>query len=142
MNIFAPLCAMVLVTFLVWSWMYYTRLTTIFRSGKVQDVLADDDKTAVILKDVMNPSDNFENLFETPVLFYVAVFAILQAGIVDRPFVDAAWVYVALRALHSLVHSTYNKVIHRFTAYFLSSLVLWAMWIRIAAKVCCPHSSV
>jgi hypothetical protein len=37
--------------------------------------------------------------------------------------------------LHSLVHCTYNRVIHRFTAYLASSLVLMLMWIRLALYV-------
>jgi len=39
------------------------------------------------------------------------------------------------RVLHSLIHCTYNKIVHRFNAYLASSLVLWAMWIRIAIQL-------
>ena len=39
---------------------------------------------------------------------------------------------VLVRAVHSLVHCSYNKVMHRFAAYVAGALVLWAMWARLA----------
>ena len=39
---------------------------------------------------------------------------------------------VAFRAIHSLVHCTYNRVMHRFSAYLVAALALWAMWVRLA----------
>jgi hypothetical protein len=40
-----------------------------------------------------------------------------------------AWVYVALRVIHSLIHITYNNVLHRLSAYALSNFVLMAFWV-------------
>jgi hypothetical protein len=42
--------------------------------------------------------------------------------------VSLAWGYVLLRAVHSLVHTTYNRVMHRFLAYSVSTLFVFAMW--------------
>jgi hypothetical protein len=39
-----------------------------------------------------------------------------------------AWGFVALRVLHSCIHCTYNKVIHRFYAYLAGGMVLWTLW--------------
>jgi hypothetical protein len=36
--------------------------------------------------------------------------------------VAMAWTYVGLRAVHSLVHLTYNKVFHRLTLFALSNV--------------------
>ena len=41
-----------------------------------------------------------------------------------------AWTYVGLRALHSLIHLTYNNVIHRLLTFGISNFVLAAVWIR------------
>ena len=40
------------------------------------------------------------------------------------------WVklYAELRALHSLIHVTCNRVVHRFAAYAASTLLLFGMW--------------
>jgi hypothetical protein len=53
----------------------------------------------------------------------------------DEMLVRLAWIFVGLRALHSAIHCTYNRTLHRFGAYLASSLVLIAMWIRVAAYV-------
>jgi hypothetical protein len=139
--ILAPMCGMVFLTLLVWLWMYYTRLTTIARSGKDPQILADEARATALLKDVVNPSDNFENLFEMPVLFYVAVLTIFVSGMSDEIFVKMAWGYVILRALHSLIHCSYNRIVHRFAAYAVSSLVVWGMWVRIAMRICGSHGA-
>ena len=40
-----------------------------------------------------------------------------------------AWAYVALRAIHSVIHLSYNKVTHRLLAYATSNVVLAAFWV-------------
>jgi hypothetical protein len=32
--------------------------------------------------------------------------------------VGGAWIYVVLRGIHSLIHATYNRVLHRFAVQF------------------------
>lgn len=36
---------------------------------------------------------------------------------------------VALRAAHSLIHVTYNRVLHRFVAWMLGAAWLFGMWV-------------
>jgi hypothetical protein len=43
-----------------------------------------------------------------------------------------AWIFVALRAVHSAIHLTYNSVVHRFTVYAISTAVVFAMWMLLA----------
>ena len=81
--------------------------------------------------DVRIPNRNFMNLLEAPVLFYVACLTVYVVGKVDVWSVGLAWAYVLLRIAHSLVHLTYNNVIHRMRVYAASILVLLALWIRI-----------
>ena len=80
---------------------------------------------------VANPSDNLKNLFEMPVLFYTAVLTLYMTRTADPLFVIMAWTFVALRFLHSGIHVTYNRVVHRFAAYFVGSLLLWCIWARL-----------
>jgi hypothetical protein len=51
---------------------------------------------------------------------------------VNEFYLDAAWIFVAFRALHSLVHCTVNIVMLRFWLYAISTLALWAMVGRAA----------
>jgi len=81
--------------------------------------------------DVRMPNRHLANLLETPVLFYIACLTVYVIGKVDAWSVGLAWLYVATRIGHSLVHLTYNNVMHRFRVYAASIFVLLAMWIRI-----------
>jgi hypothetical protein len=71
------------------------------------------------------------NLLEIPLLFYVACITLYVTRHVDAPAVWLAWAYVALRAVHSLVHLTYNNVIHRLVVFALSNVILLALWVRL-----------
>jgi hypothetical protein len=80
-------------------------------------------------------ADNFRNLFETPVLFYVVCILAIVVGIASKAFVALAWIYVALRCAHSVIHCTYNHVRHRFYAFGASLAVLVAMWVTLAVAI-------
>ncbi len=134
-SILQPLCAQVLLTFSVWIWMFALRLPAIQRSGKGAQALANEDQARAILAGTENPSDNFENLFEMPILFYVGMLVLLTTGMADSLDLKLAWGFVALRAIHSFIHCAYNNVGHRFVAYALSCFVLFAIWIRIGMIV-------
>ncbi len=130
-----PLLALVFLTFLVWVYMYVTRLGEI--KSKSIDPQSLDTRVhgQALLTDSPAQADNLKNLFELPVLFYVAVLLALVLMIQDQLLVQLAWGYVALRYVHSLVHCTYNRVMHRFIAYATSCLVLMFMWARLAGYI-------
>ena len=130
-----PLLALVFLTFLVWVYMYVTRLSEIKRKSIDPQTLDTRAQGQALLTDSPAQADNLKNLFELPVLFYVAVLLALVLMIQDKFLVQLAWGYVALRYVHSLVHCTYNRVMHRFTAYVASCLVLMLIWARLAAYV-------
>jgi hypothetical protein len=56
-------------------------------------------------------------------------------GAVDAAAIALAWAYVAARALHSLIHLTYNNVFHRLAAFAASAVVLLVIWIRLVLVV-------
>lgn len=74
---------------------------------------------------------NYMNLLELPMLFYVGSLMILVTGQTDKTYLWLAWAYVALRLVHSAIHLTYNRVLHRLFAFAASNAVLVIMWIRI-----------
>jgi len=130
-----PALAMVGLTCLVWLYMYFKRLSFIrAHSIDPQDV-ATRALGAKSLAEVSAPSDNLMNLFEMPVLFYFLIALLLITGTASAGFVTASWTYVALRALHSFIHCTYNRVLQRFAVYVASSILLWGMWAAFALKV-------
>jgi hypothetical protein len=56
-------------------------------------------------------------------------------GAADAPNVALAWIYVALRVIHSLIQATVNIIQARFGVFMLGSLVLLVLTIRAALVV-------
>lgn len=83
---------------------------------------------------------HFSNLFEMPVLFYVGVLMTYVTHQVNAWLVGCAWLYVALRTLHSYVHLTTNNVIVRLSVYLASAFVL-AVLVDEPADPAVPGSS-
>jgi hypothetical protein len=132
-SIFGPFFAIVLLTFAVWIYMYVRRIRFITSLKISPKDLAIPGKLAQISPpEVSNPSDNFKNLFEIPVLFYALVLYFYATKQVDVWYVNAAWIFVAFRLLHSIVHCTFNLIMLRFYLYLFSSLVVWFMAMRAA----------
>lgn len=126
--IFAPMGAMALLTFVVLGFIPARR----FRAAFAGRVTADDFKfgeSAAVPGDVSIPNRNYMNLLELPTLFYVAGLMYYVAGRLDQTALVVAWVYVALRAVHSAIHLSYNNVRHRLVAFALSNFVLLAFWV-------------
>ena len=127
-DILQPFAAMMLLTIVVWIYMYARRLSYMFSHGiDAQQVHSPETMAALIPETVARPANNLKNLFEMPVLFYAVCLAIYQMSAVDALYVQLAWAFVAARTLHSLVHCTFNHVMTRFTFYLLSCLALFAM---------------
>lgn len=132
--IWLPVCAMALLTALVWVKLYADRLLEMRAKGIAPQQLASVRAAAGQLENTA-AADNFRNLFEVPVLFYALCIAIAVTGGSTRALVAAAWAYVALRALHSLIHVSYNRVVHRFLVYVASTLLLFGMWVAFFMRL-------
>jgi hypothetical protein len=126
--ILAPFLAMMLLTALVWVYMYSRRLSFI-KANRIQPQdLATPEMAAKLLPEAVTlPANNVRNLLELPVLFYALCLYLYVTGSVDGVHVASAWMFVALRAAHSAVHCTANIVVLRFASYFAAALVLWFM---------------
>jgi len=126
--IFIPMAAMALLTFVVLGFIPAKR----FRAVSAGRATPDDFKfgeSAAVPGDVSIPNRNYMNLLELPMLFYVAGLMYYVAGRLDQTALIVAWVYVALRVIHSAIHLSYNNVLHRLTPFALSNFVLMAFWV-------------
>ena len=132
--IFWPLVVQAGLVGLVWLRMYQRRFAEMRRRRIDPQSLSTSGAAGEYLDDVA-AADNFRNLFEVPVLFFAVCLALAVAGGVDAAQLALAWVYVALRVVHSLVHVTYNRVTHRFLAHALSTLCVLAMWVLFAVSL-------
>lgn len=137
MLILQPVAVMMLLTLAVWLRLYFTRIPAM-RELRVhpQKLATRAQKSNVDLgTSETRASDNFLNLFELPVLFYALCIALYVTGMIDFVHLGLAWIFVILRIAHSIIHLTYNKVLHRFLVYALGGAALFAMVIRFAIGV-------
>ena len=132
--IFYPVAALALLTLSVLLLIPYQR----FKAAFAKKVTPHDFKygeSTNVPPEVSIPNRNMMNLLELPLLFYVACLTLFVTHTVDVVALNLAWVYFALRAGHSFVHLTYNKVMHRLAFFALSSFVLTAIWLRIVLSL-------
>lgn len=126
-----PLLAQVALTFIMMLIMYRKRVNEM----KEKRIHPQRTKTRSIahglLTDSESAADNYSNLFESPVLFYTAILLTLILMVQDSILVSLAWIYVASRYVHSFIHVTYNRVMHRFSVFVFSSFILLAFWFRL-----------
>jgi len=129
--IFGPFFAMLLLVFVVWVYMYIRRIAFIRAGSLTQEQMITPGMFAQLSPPaVNNPSENFKNLFEIPVLFYALALYLFATSQVDGAYLTAAWIFVAFRALHSLVHCTVNVVMLRFYLYLVATVAVWFIAFR------------
>lgn len=133
--IFLPSVTLVFLCYAVLLFLFLSRVAGMKKHRAGLRELADPKREAEIFFDARNPSDNFENLFEMPVLFFAAGLVIYVLGRVDMTYLVGAWLYVALRVCHSYVHCTSNRVKYRLRFFAASAAVLLWIWVRIGLQI-------
>ena len=131
-SLVQPLLALMLLTLLVWLVMYVRRIGYMRANRISAQQLSTPDKRSLLSEPVNRPSNNLINLFEMPVLFYALCLLLMASNQVDALYVQLAWAFVGLRALHSLIQCSYNKVMHRFIVYSVSTSLVWVLWAVLA----------
>lgn len=130
--IFLPALAMAALTCLVWLRMLYVRIGQM-RRERIHPQSVATSAQAIAKLTESRAADNFRNLLELPTLFYLALAVAALNGMHDAATLALAWLFVALRIVHSAIQCSYNKVMHRFYAYAAGGAALWALWARIGA---------
>jgi hypothetical protein len=131
-TILTPILALVGWTLFMWIWMYATRLPAMSKAGIEPQAAAHKGALDGLPSSVRGIGDNYNHLHEQPTVFYALVIYSHLAGTGDALMIQLAWGYVGIRILHSLVQSTINKVMIRFSLFCLSSIVLIIMAVRSA----------
>ena len=125
--IFLPAVVMVLLTAVVTFRMFFERV----RQVKAEKIpfrdIPSGSQMAARFSDT-RAADNYRNLFEAPVLFYLALVVAFASMQVTAVTLGLAWAYVALRIVHSYIHCGYNRVSHRLYVFMATNVVLWIFW--------------
>ena len=133
--ILAPVFVQVLIVYIVLALMVRARA----QSMRTTRTRMDDPKLALGKTEwsaaATQTADNFRNQFEMPVLFFAVVAFAMLTRSADLIFVVLSWAFVAVRAAHMLVQTTFNTVTIRMPVFALSAAILAALWIKLALHI-------
>ena len=102
-------------------------------AGQRGELILDDFKfgeSPAVPAQVSIQNRNYMNLLEFPMLAHIACLTAYVASDVTAVMVHTAWTFVALRLVHSAIHLTYNRVVHRALVFGASNFVLVALWVQ------------
>ena len=134
-GLLAPVLALVAWTFVLWFWMYATRIPAMQKAQVDVAELSRTGAPLILPPEVARVADNYNHLHEQPTLFYAVALAAQLAGVTDGVSVRLAWAYVMLRVVHSLIQATRNVIPLRFAVFAAGSLVLLALLVRTALRL-------
>ena len=134
-QMLAPAAVLVAWSIVMLFWMAFTRLPAMAKGGGLKGAKPGgrgQDLEGVIPDRINWKAHNYAHLMEQPTLFYAAVviIAIMGPGALDPVF---AWIYVAIRIVHSIWQATVNVVSVRFLLFLLSTLALICLAWRAVA---------
>ena len=134
--ILEPVTALILLSCVMWIWMYITRLPAVRNAGMALDPdLPKGVQMSELPAKVRWKADNYNHLLEQPTLFYATAFTLALLGAGEGINLSLAWAYVGLRVVHSLHQALWNKIEIRFLIFSLSSFVLFALVFRTALTI-------
>ena len=125
-----PVLALITWTFVMWVWMYATRIPAIQKAQIDPEELSRTGGQLDLPPEVSRVADNYNHLHEQPTIFYALVLAAALLGAVDSLQIMLAWTYVAVRVAHSLLQATKNPIMIRFITFSVGSVVLFVLLVR------------
>lgn len=128
--ILAPMLALILWTFVIWVWMYATRIPAMQAAGLDPAKIKRKGDLDVLPVSAQQVADNYNHLHEQPVLFYALVTWCVLGGAADATNVALAWAYVGVRVVHSLIQCTFNFIPVRFGVFTIGTFVLVGIAVR------------
>ena len=129
-----PMFALVLLTFAVLVILFRARVAAV-RAGQLPVAYFRLYQGGEEPESTKKPARHLANLFETPVLFYVVCLAAMVTHADSLPMRLLAWAYVAARGVHAFVHIRGNRLSKRMWAYFVSLILLLALWITLVTAI-------
>jgi hypothetical protein len=122
-----PVAVLAAWTFVIFFWMYATRIPAMIRAGIDLKTLRGGTGASLDQKlppEIQWKAHNYNHLLEQPTIFYAVVLLLIVTGCESRIAVQLAWGYVGLRIAHSLLQSTLNITRIRFILFVAASLCL------------------
>lgn len=129
-GMIAPVVALIAWSLIMLIWLYATRIPAMSKA-KLKPGQAT--KAEMEKLSSANVANNYNHLMEQPTLFYAVCFALQFLGQGEHPInIGLAWLYVAIRVVHSLVQATVNIIVLRFLIFVTGSVVLIMLTVHAA----------
>ena len=131
-QMLAPAAVLVAWTLIMLLWTAGTRLPALSKVGGLKNAKPGgrgQDLEGVIDDRINWKSHNYSHLVEQPTLFYAVSLIIALLG-PNPTMVLVAWIYVAIRIVHSIWQATVNVVSVRFLLFALSTIALVILAVR------------
>ncbi len=128
LSLVYPVLAQVLLTFIVYIRLGQVRYRALRRRAVGPDAVLSDQAWPDYARKVSN---NLRNQFESPVLFYVLCGVATFVAATHVLMAALAWVYVIVRFVHFVIHTTTNHYPHRAFVFSISLAILVVMWVLI-----------
>lgn len=125
---FYPMFAMVMLTMIIAGRLLFLRVTAV-RSGQVHPRIFKLNQSKDIPDRLLQTANNFSNLFEVPIFFYLACLLCIIWQYDSLVMQGLAWLFVTSRVAHSWIHINQNKIIPRLIAFLTSVICVLVMWI-------------
>lgn len=125
--------AQVVLTLGILVWMGMERVPRVARGEiAVDDIAVERDAYPLRARLLSN---NFDNQFQLPVLFYIGSLLALWSGGTGWIELVLAWLFVVLRYIHAAVHVGTNRVYRRFAIYTAGLVVLGLLWLWLVLRL-------
>lgn len=129
-----PMFAMILLTFVYAGFTAYGRVKAA-KSGEVNFRYFNTMSGYEVPEHLQVATRHFNNLLETPPLFYIAGALIIAMGLESSVTLFIAWMYVLCRLVHTYIHNTYNFPLHRMFAFAGSLICILALWFYLVVAL-------
>ena len=130
--IFWPVIVQVALVYVVY-YMLFTHRQAAVKAGRARlsqyrDNVAEPEETRFL-------KNNLTNQYELPVLFIAGCIANYATGHATIVAVLLAWLFVALRIAHAVIHVGQNRLRHRVPVFIAGFAVNGLLWLWLAANL-------
>ena len=129
-GLLMPVFGMVLLTIGIALWMLKLRYKAVLEDGVTAKYFKLN-RGAKLPEYLIKVTQHYENLFETPILYYLVVVLVLVLNVNDTFYVGLSWVYLLTRLVHAYIHTISNRLKYRKYSFMASSIILVILWGRL-----------
>lgn len=129
-----PAVAMALLTLGVSLLLFRARRQAIF-SGEVNPAYFLLNRGGRLPERLIRVEQNYNNLFELPVLFYALVVLLYLSHSGDTVQLALLWGFVLSRIIHSNIHIRHNHLRWRMRSFITGFLLLLAAWLWLLLRL-------